>query len=55
MRYAPVRKEFYGNEWDASHGFKLGPVGLLTRYASRDAEGFAVDTKKFRLQAEISF
>lgn len=44
-----------GSEWHASLGFKLGPVGLLTTSASCDAEGFAVDTKKFRLQAEISF
>ena len=45
----------YGSEWDASLGFKLGPVNLLAKYASYDASGFAVDTEKFWLQAEIGF
>ena len=45
----------YGSEWDASLGFKLGPVGLLAKYANYDAEGFAVDTEKFWLQAEVNF
>lgn len=45
----------YGHEWDASLGFKLGPVALLAKYANYQADGFAVDTEKFWLQAEISF
>jgi hypothetical protein len=45
----------YGSEWDASLGFKLGSVGLLAKYANYDADGFAVDTEKFWLQAEIGF
>ena len=45
----------YGSEWDASLGFKLGPVGLLAKYANYNADTYAVDTEKFWLQAEISF
>ena len=45
----------YGSEWDASLGFKLGPVGLLAKYANYRAQDYAVDTEKFWLQAEISF
>ncbi|WP_018076010.1 alginate export family protein [Novosphingobium nitrogenifigens] len=46
----------YGNEWDASVGFRLGKVGLLAKYASfsASAPGF-VDTTKYWLQAEYSF
>ncbi len=44
-----------GSEWDASLGFKTGPVSLLARYANYDANSFAIDTEKFWLQAEISF
>ena len=45
----------YGSEWDASLGFKLGPIALLAKYADYEAEGFAVDTQKFWLQAEYGF
>ncbi len=45
----------YGSEWDASLGFRLGPVGLLAKYARYDADAFAVDTEKFWLQAEVAF
>jgi len=45
----------YGSEWDVSLGFKLGQVALLAKYATYDAAGFAVDTEKFWLQAEIAF
>ncbi|OCC25373.1 hypothetical protein MB02_01530 [Croceicoccus estronivorus] len=45
----------YGSEWDASLGFKLGPVGMLAKYAKYDADGFSVDTDKFWLQAAYSF
>jgi len=46
----------YGNEWDASIGFKLGRVNILAKYADFDARaaGFA-DTRKFWLQAEIAY
>ena len=50
----------YGDEWDASVGFKLGAVGLLAKYANYRRQGAAnfatdVDTEKFWLQAEVSF
>ncbi len=45
----------YGSEWDASLGFKLGPVNLLAKYANFDSAGFAVDTEKFWLHAEVGF
>lgn len=45
----------YGSEWDASVGFKLGVVNLLAKYANYDSSGFAVDTEKLWLQAEIGF
>jgi hypothetical protein len=45
----------YGSEWDASLGFKLGPVSLLAKYANYDADGLAVDTEKVWLQAEVGF
>ena len=46
----------FGNEWDASVGFKLGRVSLLAKYADFNAKapGF-VDTRKFWLQAEIAY
>lgn len=45
----------YGDEIDASLGFKIGKVGILAKYANYQADGFAVDTEKFWLQAGISF
>jgi hypothetical protein len=45
----------YGSEWDASLGFKLGPVGMLAKVADYDARGFGVDTRKVWLQAEFVF
>ena len=45
----------YGSEWDTSLGFKLGVFNLLAKYANYEASGFAVDTEKFWLQAEVSF
>jgi hypothetical protein len=50
----------YGDEWDASLGFKLGAVGLLAKYANYRRHGAAnfaadMDTEKFWLQAEVSF
>jgi hypothetical protein len=45
----------YGSEWDASVGFKLGPVALLAKYANYNANQFAIDTEKVWLQAEAAF
>ncbi|MXP40520.1 hypothetical protein GRI75_02520 [Altererythrobacter soli] len=45
----------YGSEWNASLGFKIGPLALLAKYANYDADQFARDTSKFWLQAEASF
>jgi hypothetical protein len=50
----------YGDEWNASVGFKIGKVALLAKYASYKRHGtqdFAtdVDTEKFWLQAELAF
>ena len=45
----------YGSEWDASLGFKFGPVSLLAKYANYEANLFAADTEKFWLQAEVNF
>jgi hypothetical protein len=45
----------YGSEWNASLGFKLGPVGLLAKYATYQADLFGADTEKFWLQAEYAF
>jgi hypothetical protein len=45
----------YGEEWDASVGFRLGPVGLLAKYANYRATGFGADTEKVWLQAEYGF
>ncbi len=50
-----IRSIHYGNEWDASLGFKLGRVGLLAKYANYDARGFGLDTSKFWLQAEVAY
>jgi hypothetical protein len=44
-----------GSEWDASLGFRVGKVNLLAKYADYDADTFGADTKKFWLQAGISF
>ena len=50
----------YGDEWDASLGFRLGKVGILAKYANYRRHGgqdFAtdLDTEKFWLQAEVAF
>ena len=45
----------FGNEWNASLGFKLGRVNLLAKYADYDARGFGSDTRKFWLQAEFAY
>lgn len=45
----------YGDEWDASLGFKLGSVALLAKYADYSANAFGSDTQKVWLQAEAMF
>lgn len=54
-----VGKLDYGDEWNASAGFRIGAVALLAKYAEYRRHGapdFAsdVDTRKFWLQAEIA-
>ncbi|NJM51040.1 MAG: porin [Sphingomonadales bacterium] len=45
----------YGDEWDASAAFKLGPLNALIKYANYNADLFGVDTKKLWLQLGYSF
>ena len=45
----------YGNEWDASMGFKLGRMNLLAKFADYQADGFSVDTRKFWLQLDFAY
>ncbi len=45
----------FGNEWDASVGFKLGRTNLLAKYADYRADGFSVNTRKVWLQLEFAY
>lgn len=45
----------YGDEWNASLGFKVRKVTLLAKFADYNAKGFGVDTRKVWLQAEYAF
>lgn len=45
----------YGTEWDASIGFKLGPVALLAKFADYNARGFGRDVRKLWVQSEWVF
>ena len=45
----------YGNEWDASMGFKLGRMNLLAKIADYQADRFSVDTRKVWLQLEFAY
>jgi hypothetical protein len=46
----------YGTDWNASLGFKVGPVALLAKYAEFESASPAfADTRKVWLQAEYSF
>lgn len=45
----------YGDEWDASLGFKLGRVGLLIKCADYNADLLGADTRKLWLQLEVGF
>lgn len=45
----------YGDEWDASLGFKLGRAAVLLKYANYNAATFGADTRKFWLQLELAY
>jgi len=45
----------YGDEWDASLGFKVKRMNLLAKYANYQAKDFGVDTQKFWLQLEFAY
>lgn len=46
----------YGQEWNAQVGFKVGPVGMLAKYAQfYSANPTLADTRKIWLQAEYAF
>lgn len=45
----------YGDEFDASLGFKLGRMNLLAKYADYQADRFSVNTSKFWLQLEFAY
>lgn len=45
----------FGNEVDASVGFRTRKVNWLVKYASYVAKGFGTDTKKFWLEADYAF
>ncbi len=44
----------YGDEWDASVGFKLGRVGVLAKFADYNADLLGADTRKLWLQLELA-
>ncbi len=55
-RYASdVGSLHYGDEWNASLGFKLGRMNLLAKYADYNAATFGTDTRKFWLQLEFAY
>ncbi|MBS0476182.1 MAG: alginate export family protein [Proteobacteria bacterium] len=45
----------YGDEWDASLGFKLGRANLLAKFADYNAATFGADTRKIWLQVEFAY
>lgn len=45
----------YGNEWNASLGFKLGRAAVLAKYADYDAAGFGADSRKVWLQVDLAY
>jgi predicted outer membrane repeat protein len=42
----------YGNEWNASLGFRAGSTTILLKFADYNARGFGSDTQKLWLQME---
>ena len=62
--HSEVGNVHYGDEWDASVGFKVRKVSILAKYARYNADvtpvalppkPYEVDTHKFWLQAEYAF
>jgi len=45
----------YGDEWDASLGFKLGRADVLLKYADYNAAAFGADTRKLWLQFDLAY
>ncbi len=45
----------YGNEWDASLGFKVSNYAVLLKYANYNAKGFGTDTQKIWVQLGFAF
>jgi hypothetical protein len=45
----------YGDEWDASLGFKLGRAAVLLKYADYNAATFGADSRRFWLQFELAY
>ena len=45
----------YGDEWDASFGFKLKHVAVLAKFADYQADAFGTNTRKFWLQLELAY
>jgi hypothetical protein len=45
----------YGDEWNASVGFKLGRFNVLAKYADYDASSLGADTRKVWLQLEFAY
>ncbi|MBX9642510.1 MAG: alginate export family protein [Novosphingobium sp.] len=45
----------YGDEWDASIGFKVGRAAVLLKYANFNAAAFGTDTRKLWLQFELAY
>jgi Gram-negative porin len=45
----------YGDEWNASVGFKLGRFNVLAKYADYDAAAFGADTRKVWVQLEFAY
>ncbi|HTG39930.1 alginate export family protein [Sphingomonas sp.] len=44
----------YGDEWDASVGFRVGQVAMLAKYADYHARSFGADKQIVWLQAELA-
>ncbi|WP_333605726.1 alginate export family protein [Novosphingobium sp.] len=45
----------YGNEWDASLGFKVRQFAVLAKYAGYQAKDFSVSTRKFWLELDFAY
>lgn len=50
-----VGSQHYGDEWDASAGFRLGRANLLAKYANYRADRFGGGTRKLWLQLELAY